>query len=81
MKWYEWVTQADFDAWHADLCQQLGYPIVSINQATGDPDPDAAMTTAYTTSQEVAGKVIADVEDKYSDGLTPTELRPPGRSA
>jgi hypothetical protein len=81
MKWYEWKTQADFDAWHNDLCQQLGYPIISTNQATGEPNSDAAMTTAYTTSQSVEGKVIADVEDEYSYGLTLTELRPPRRSA
>lgn len=81
MKYYEWATQADFDAWHANLCQQLGYPIISMNQATGEPDPDAAMTTAYTTSQAVSGKVIADVEDQYADGLTLTELRPPARTA
>jgi hypothetical protein len=79
MKWYEWNTQADFDAWHADLCKQLNYPIMSINQATGQPDPDAAMTTAYTNSYAVEGKIIADVEDQYSDGLTLTELRLPAR--
>lgn len=79
MNWYEWATQQDFDAWHEALCQQLGYPLVSINQATGMPDESAAMTTAYTTSQEVAGKVIADVEDQYADGLTITALRPPLR--
>jgi hypothetical protein len=79
MRWYEWETQADFDAWHANLCQQLEYPIISMNQATGEPDPDAAMTTAYTTSQAVDGKIIADVEDQYADGLTLTELRPPVR--
>lgn len=79
MKWYQWNTQADFDAWHNDLCKELGYPITSVNQATGQLNPDAAMTTAYTTSQIIEGKVIADVEDKYSYGLKLTELRPPRR--
>jgi hypothetical protein len=76
MNWYEWETQADFDSWHSDLCDRLGYPIVSANQATGELDESAAMTISYTTSQEVEGKIIADVEDEYSEGLTPTDLRP-----
>jgi len=79
MNWYEWKSQADFDAWHDALCQQLGYPLVSINQATGEPDESAAMTISYTTSREVEGKVIADVEDQYAEGLTLTALRPPLR--
>jgi len=76
MNWYEWETQADFDSWHSDLCDRLGYPIVSANQATGEPDETAAMTISYTTSREVEGKIIADVEDEHSEGLTPTGLRP-----
>jgi hypothetical protein len=79
MNWYEWNSQSDFDAWHEALCKQLGYPLVSINQATGEPDESAAMTTSYTTSREVEGKVIADVEDQYAEGLTLTALRPPQR--
>ena len=76
MQWYEWETQADFNGWHEALCQRLGSPLVSINQATGEPDESAAMTTSYTTSQAIAGKIIADVEDQYAEGLTATALRP-----
>jgi hypothetical protein len=79
MNWYEWDSQEAFDAWHEALCQELGYPLISINQATGEPDESAAMTTSYTTSREVDGKIIADVEAEYAEGLTPTELRPPIR--
>lgn len=79
MNWYEWQTQADFDSWHNALCKQLGYPIISNNQATGEPDHNAAMTTSYTTSREVEGKIIADVETQYAKGLTQTALRPPLR--
>ena len=79
MKFYEWDTQADFDIWHDALCVELGYPIISINQETGEPDENAAMTTAYTTSRAVDGKVIADVEDQYAEGLSLTDLRPPIR--
>lgn len=77
MNWYEWNTQEEFDTWHNVLCVQLGYPIVSINQLTGEPDYDAAMTTKYTTPLKVNNKIIAIVEDQYTDGLTVTELRPP----
>jgi len=80
MKFYEWNTQADFDIWHDALCLELGYPIISINQETGEPDENAAKTIAYTTSLEVDGKIIADVEDQYADGLIATELRPPERN-
>jgi hypothetical protein len=76
MNWYEWQTQADFDSWHSDLCDRLGYPRVSANQATGELDESAAMTISYTTSQEVEGKIIADVQDEYLEGLTSTDLRP-----
>ena len=79
MKWYEWETQKDFDAWHSALCTELNYPIVSVNQATGEPDESAAMTTSYTTSREIEGKIIADVEEEYAEGLTLTDLRPPIR--
>lgn len=77
MNWYEWNTQEEFDTWHNALCIQLGYPIVSINQATGLPDPTAAKTTKYTTALEVSNKIIATVEDQYASGLTLTQLRPP----
>ena len=76
MKWYEWNTQAEFDTWHNALGIELGYPLISNNQATGKPDINAAKTIKYTTSQIVDNKVIADVEDEYSEGLTLTDLRP-----
>ena len=79
MNWYQWNSQQEFNNWHKALCEQLGYPLVSANQATGELDQTAVMTTAYTTSHEVGGKIIADVALEYADGLTPTELRPATR--
>lgn len=79
MNWYEWQTQEDFDTWHNALCKQLGYPITSINQATGKPDPTATKTTFYTNSYVIEGKIIADVADEYAEGLTLTNLRLPQR--
>ncbi len=77
MKWYEWNTQTEFDIWHDALCLQLGYPLTSINQLTGELDENATKTMFYTVSRQVGGKIIADVEDEYADGLTLTNLRPP----
>ena len=77
MNYYEWNTRADFDLWHDALCQSLGYPIIGTNQATGEPDPTAQMTVAYTEAIEVEGKWIATVEAEHADGLIQTDLRFP----
>jgi hypothetical protein len=79
VNWYEWNTRADFDLWHNALCESLSYPLIGTNQATGEPDPTAQMTTAYTEAVEVQGKWIANVEAEHADGLTITELRLPNR--
>jgi hypothetical protein len=72
---YEWNTKEDFDAWHSSLCIKLGYPIIGINAETGLPD-ESSKTTEYTRSSEIEGKWIAEVEEKYAEGLTPTMLKP-----
>ena len=77
MSYYEWNTRVDFDQWHDALCASLGYPLIGTNQATGEPDPTAQMTTAYTQAIEVEGKWIATVETEYADGLVETQLRLP----
>lgn len=77
MNWYEWNTLEEFDIWHNALCIQLGYPLVSVNQLTGEPDYDAAKTTKYTTALEINNKIIATVEEQYANGLTVSLLRPP----
>ena len=79
MNWYEWDTRADFDLWHNSLCESLGYPLIGTNQATGEPDPTAQMTVAYTEAIEVQGKWISTVETEHAEGLTVTELRLPNR--
>jgi len=77
VNWYEWNTREDFDLWHDALCESLGYPIIGSNQATGQPDPSAQMTIAYTQAIEVEGKWIATVEAEHADGLIKTDLRLP----
>lgn len=75
--WYEWESLEDFNAWHEALCVTLGYPLDSYNQATGEIDPTAAKTTAYTSHSIVDGKIIATVEDEYAENLVLTDLRLP----
>jgi hypothetical protein len=75
--WYEWNSLEVFNTWHDTLKESLGYPLISTNQATGLPDPDAQVTNSYTFPIEVQGKIIAIVEARYAEGLTPTELRLP----
>ena len=77
VNYYEWNTRADFDLWHNALCESLGYPLIGTNQATGEPDPSAQMTVAYTQAIKVEGKWIASVEMEHSDGLIETNLRLP----
>jgi len=74
--WYEFNSQAEFDAWHDAICEILGYPLTPINQATGEPDETAEKTTAYTTALEIEGKYIAFIEEDYAKGLSATDLRP-----
>lgn len=73
--WYEWDSWQEFNAWHDDKKQELGYPLYPVNQATGEIDYEATPTTAYTVGEEVNGKVIAIVEDEHASGLTKTVLR------
>lgn len=77
MKWYEWNSLEEFNAWHDVLCDQLGYPLTPTNQATNELDLTAEKTTKYTDVYQVGNKWIAQVEDGYAVNLTETELRLP----
>lgn len=77
--WYEWNTKEEFDTWHDNLCNALGYPLTPVNQATGLPDETAQKVVKYTDAFEVEGKWIAWVDDENNEGLTATELRRPVR--
>lgn len=74
--WYEWKSLEDFNSWHELIKKELGYPLPSFNQATGEiADPEA--TKEYTSATLVDDKWIARVETDYAEGLTLTELRMP----
>lgn len=75
--WYEWDSIEDFNTWHDALCVELGYPLDSYNQYSGQVDSKAAKTSKYTNPFIVEDKVIAVVEPEYADNLTLTSLRLP----
>jgi hypothetical protein len=77
MRWFEWDSIEDFNVWHNAKIDELNLPLASVNQATGEIDPTAQKTVAYTTPHEVENKIIAMVEDEHAQGLTETNLRLP----
>jgi hypothetical protein len=81
-QWFTWPTKSAFDTWHQTVIDGLDLPQIGNNAKTGDPDPEAAWTTAYTTVTEVAADdwrapVEQYVADDYTTGLgTPSEPPP-----
>ena len=75
--WYEFNSLDEFNTWHNALCEALQYPLASYNQATGELDLGATMTTAYCEAISVEDKYIAFIEKEYADGLKVTDLRIP----
>ena len=76
-KWYEWNSLNEFNEWHERLKTKLNYPLIGFNQATGEPDANACLTTEYTGVSKVNDKFVGIVEDSEAEGLTPTDIRPP----
>lgn len=71
---HRWTSRTDFDVWHDAVCVALGIPHPNRNAATGEVDPYAQWTTAYTNPVEVApDDWRAFVEDNiaaaHPDGL------------
>lgn len=66
--WRTWKTKSAFEAWHTTVVNGLNLPRVGVNQATGEPQPGAQWTIAYTKAMEVApGDWRAPVEDVVAD--------------
>jgi len=70
--WYEWNSKEEFDLWHNNLCNSLGYPLTPVNQLTGLVDEDAQKVTAYTQAYKVDNKWIAVVDEEYAQNLQST---------
>jgi hypothetical protein len=82
MNWYSWLSLDLFDAWHASACTALGIPHPNQNQATGEVDPDAQWTTAYTEAvvvaeDDVRAYVEQTVAELVPDGLGVPSEPPP----
>lgn len=82
MNWYTWPSEADFNTWHQTVIDGMGLPKVGFNAATGQPRPDAQMTTAYTAVTEVGADdwrapVDIDIALSFSDGLGAESEAPP----
>lgn len=59
-----------FDNWHNEICLELGYPLVGVNQLTGEPDLENVIS--YFTEARINpndSRVIAYVGEQ-SAGLT-----------
>ena len=75
--WYRWTDLTTFDAWHTGACAALGIPHAGNNAATGELDPDAQWTTAYTEPVVVAADDVRAVVDPQVAELVPTGLGVP----
>jgi len=73
--WYEWSDLDSFNAWHDALCQSLGYPLISVNQLTGEPEPNAQKTERYVDPVILEDKVVAFLTE-HNEGLTPSDYQP-----
>jgi hypothetical protein len=81
-QWFTWPTETAFDTWHQTVIDGLELPQIGHNAKTGDPDPEAAWTTAYTTVTEVAdgdwrAPVEQHVASDFADGLGVLSESPP----
>lgn len=77
MAWVEFKTFDEFESWNNSMDEKYGYPVISVNQATGEIDKTAQVTETYSQAFEVEGKWIAQAEDADLEGLTLTDLRLP----
>jgi len=74
--YYEWTDIESFNKWHNALCEELGYPLTSVNQATGLPDETAQMTVRFVNPIIVENKVVAFLTE-HNEGLIPSDYQPP----
>ena len=66
--WRTWQTKAAFDVWHVAVVDGMNLPRIGVNQETGEPEPEAQWTTAYTEVYEVApGDWRAPVEESVAE--------------
>ena len=71
--WYEFNSLDEFNTWHDALCEALQYPLASYNQATGELDLGATMTTAYCEAILVEDKCWVGFNVILLKGVTLSE--------
>lgn len=74
---YSWSSLDLFNAWHADAMLALGIPHPNRNAATGEIDPEAQWTTAYTEAIVVAEDDVRAYVETYVAELVPEGLGVP----
>lgn len=82
MTWRKWTSQTAFNTWHNRAKAALALPAVGVNADTGDPDPDAQLTTAYTlpvvlASNDVRAWVDPVMATRVPTGLGSVSTEPP----
>lgn len=81
--WYTWTSRDAFDEWHNNVIAQLDLPRPSVNAKTGQLDPTAQPTIAYTAVTEIAGDdwrapVEPNIAGTFAAGLgSPSQPPPP----
>ena len=69
LMYYRWTSLAAFTNWHNSICAELGIPHPNRNAATGEIDPDAQWTTAYTEPIIVSDDDVRAVVEDHVAGL------------
>ena len=77
LMWYRWSDLEAFTVWHTAACAALNIPHAGNNAATGELDPDAQWTTAYTSVIEVGPDDWRAVVEPQVAELVPTGLGEP----
>jgi hypothetical protein len=75
--WHQWPDLEALTVWHTAACAALGIPHAGYNAATGELDPDAQWTTAYTEAVVVAADDVRAVVEPHVVELVPTGLGEP----
>jgi hypothetical protein len=80
--WYAWPSLAAFDTWHALAMADQHIPHPGRNTSTGEVDPDAQWTTAYTEPtivavDDVRARVEWFIAEKLPDGMGALSEAPP----
>ena len=73
MKWYKFDSLNDFNVWHQNIKEKLGYPKISVD-INGNEMLDATITDSYTLPIIISNEDIrVFINDDFSEGLVSSE--------